>query len=315
MTNIFDILDSFFITPERTEAACSFGDIDANITFNDANIVFFGVPLEMTTSFGKGTSQGPEAIRTTSARQIETYVYDEKKDIGDVAKIFDLGDIKIPYNEGKVDSVFAFLDENIPVLVRELERTKKKPFMLGGEHTITYFCFKGLSQCKPLLIHFDAHRDLKPEYEGLKLCHTTPFYRLIDEGYINGENIIQVGIRQTDEEENKIAEKNGIVTFDPWEIKNNIDNVTEYISKVTSKRNVYISFDIDVYDLPYVPCTGTPEPFGLDPFEILKIIKSIDDSANLVGMDIVEVSLKNGDYREGALATQTLLRIIPRKYV
>ena len=316
MTNILDHLDSFFITPERTEAGCSFGDIDAKITFNEANIVFFGIPLELTTSFGKGTSRGPEAIRSTSARQIETYVYDEKKDIRDLAKIFDLGDIKIPRdNEGKVHSVFAFLDEKIPALVRELERTKKKPFILGGEHTITYFCFKGLSENQPLLIHFDAHRDLKPEYEGLKLCHTTPFYRLIDEGYIKGKNMIQIGIRQTDKEENDFAEKNGIVTFDPWEIKKSIDDVTKYISKVTSNRNVYISFDIDVYDLPYVPCTGTPEPFGLDPFEILKIIKSIDDSANLVGMDLVEVSLKNGDYREGALATQTLLRIIPRKYV
>jgi len=316
LTNILDHLDSFFITPERTEAGCSFGDIDAKITFNEANIVFFGIPLELTTSFGKGTSRGPEAIRSTSARQIETYVYDEKKDIRDLAKIFDLGDIKIPRdNEGKVHSVFAFLDEKIPALVRELERTKKKPFILGGEHTITYFCFKGLSENQPLLIHFDAHRDLKPEYEGLKLCHTTPFYRLIDEGYIKGKNMIQIGIRQTDKEENDFAEKNGIVTFDPWEIKKSIDDVTKYISKVTSNRNVYISFDIDVYDLPYVPCTGTPEPFGLDPFEILKIIKSIDDSANLVGMDLVEVSLKNGDYREGALATQTLLRTIPRKYV
>ena len=87
-----------------------------------------------------------QAIRTTSARQIETYVYDEKKDIRDVAKIFDLGDIKIPYDDDKVDSVFAFFDEKIPALVGELETTKKKPFMLGGEHTITYFCFKGLSQ-------------------------------------------------------------------------------------------------------------------------------------------------------------------------
>jgi agmatinase len=316
LTISLDLLDTFFITPERTAAGCSFGDIDAKTTFNEANIVFFGIPLELTTSFGKGTSRGPEAIRSTSARQIETYVYDEKKDIRDVAKIFDLGDIKIPHNvEGKVDSVFPFLDEKIPALVRELERTKKKAFMLGGEHTITYFCFKGLSESQPLLIHFDAHRDLKPEYEGLKLCHTTPFYRLIGEGYIKGKNMIQIGIRQTDKEENNLAEKNGIVTFDPWEIKKSIDDVTNYISKVTSNRNVYISFDIDVYDSPYVPCTGTPEPFGLDPFEILKIIKSIDDSANLVGMDLVEVSLKNADYREGALATQTLLRIIPRKYI
>jgi agmatinase len=94
-----------------------------------------------------------------------------------------------------------------------------------------------------------------------------------------------------------------------------MEDITEYLHKVTNNRNIYISFDIDVYDLPYVPCTGTPEPFGLDPFEILKILKSINDSANLVAMDLVEVSLKNDDYREGALATQTLLRIITRKYV
>ena len=316
MTKILDLLDSFFITPERTKAGCSFGDIDMKISFNEANIVFFGIPLELTTSFGKGTSRGPEAIRSTSGRQIETYVYDEKKDIKEIAKIFDLGDIKLPqYHDGKIDSIFSFLNEKVPPLVKELSRTKKKPFVLGGEHTISYFCFKGLSETQPLLIHFDAHRDLKPEYEGLKLCHTTPFYRLIEEGYIQGKNIIQIGIRQTDQEENNMAEKNGIVTFDPWEIKSNIESVTEYISKVTNNRNIYISFDIDVYDIPYVPCTGTPEPFGLDPFEIIKIIKSINDSANLVGMDLVEVSLKNDDYREGTLATQTLLRIIPRKYV
>ena len=95
-------------------------------------------------------------------------------------------------------------------LVRELERTKRSRLCWGGEHTITYFCFKSLSESQPLLIHFDAHRDLKPEYEGLKLCHTTPFYRLLDEGYIKGKNIIQIGIRQTDKEENNIAEKNGI---------------------------------------------------------------------------------------------------------
>ena len=316
MTSILDLLDTFFIPPERTKAGCSFGDIDMQISFNEADIVFFGIPLELTTSFGKGTSRGPEAIRNASGRQIETYVYDEKKDIKEVAKIFDLGDIKLPQNkDNKIDSTFSFLNENVPPLIEELARTKKKAFVLGGEHTISYFCFKGVSATVPLLIHFDAHRDLKPEYEGLKLCHTTPFYRLIDEGYIQGKDIIQIGIRQADKEENQIAEKNGIVTFDPWEIKNNINNITEYLHKVTNNRNIYISFDIDVYDLPYVPCTGTPEPFGLDPFEILKILKSINDSANLVGMDLVEVSLKNDDYREGALATQTLLRIIPRKYV
>lgn len=316
MPKILDLLDTSFITPETTKAGCSFADIDMKISFNESNIVFFGIPLELTTSFGKGTSRGPEAIRSTSGRQIETFVFDEKKDIKEIAKIFDLGDLKLPdHNSNKIDCIFSFLDQNVPPLVKELSRTKKKLFILGGEHTISYFCFRGLSDHQPLLIHFDAHRDLKSKYERMKLCHTTPFYRLIEEGYIQGKNIVQIGIRQADIEEDKFAEKNGITTFDPWEIKNNIDNVSEYISKVTTNRDIYISFDIDVYDMPYVPCTGTPEPFGLDPFEIVKIIRSINDSANLVGMDLVEVSLRNDDYREGTLATQTLLRIIPRKYV
>jgi arginase family enzyme len=86
------------------------------------------------------------------------------------------------------------------------------------------------------------------------------------------------------------------------------------LQKTTAGKKIYISFDIDVYDLPYVPCTGTPEPFGLDPFQVLKLIKAIDLSACLVGMDMVEVSLKNEDYREGTLATQTLYRILSRKY-
>ncbi|MBA3285447.1 MAG: arginase family protein, partial [Nitrosopumilus sp.] len=63
------------------------------------------------------------------------------------------------------------------------------------------------------------------------------------------------------------------------------------------------------------PCTGTPEPFGLNPFQICEIINSIDDSSNLVGLDFVETGLKNNDYREGALATNTLLRILTHNFI
>ena len=85
--------------------------------------------------------------------------------------------------------------------------------------------------------------------------------------------------------------------------------VTKEIGKLTNNRNIYITFDIDVYDICYVPCTGTPEPFGLNPFQILEILKSINKTALLIGIDMVEVAMKNSDYREGTLATQTLYRI------
>ena len=162
------------------------------------------------------------------------------------------------------------------------------------------------------MIHFDALRDLKPEYEGMKICHTTPFYHLLE--YIPGESMIQIGIRQTDKEENDIAVKNGIITFDAWHVHEDIASVLGYLKNATKGKKIYSSFDIDAYDLPYEPFTGTPEPFGLDPFQVLEMIKAIHPTAKLVGADMVEVGLRNEDYREGALATQTLMRILAREY-
>ncbi len=61
--------------------------------------------------------------------------------------------------------------------------------------------------------------------------------------------------------------------------------------------------------------TGTPEPFGMNPFQVSEILNNIDDSSNLIGLDFVETGLKNNDFREGALATQTLLRILTHKFI
>ena len=307
-----DIL-SFFTVPERTKAGYSFADIPIRISFMESNVAVYGVPLDITTSFGKGTSRGPEAIRRTSALQSETFMLDEKANIHDLVDIFDLGDLKLPKTKSII-KMLDYLDSTIPKVVTSLRNGGKIPVMLGGEHTLSYYQLKALAKEEedPIVIHFDAHRDMKPSYESLKICHTTPFYHLLK--YIPGENLIQIGIRQTDKEENETASKNGVTTFDAWEVHKDIDSVARYLQKATAGKKIYISFDIDVYDLPYVPCTGTPEPFGLDPFQVLKLIKAIDLSACLIGMDMVEVALKNGDYREGTLATQTLYRILSRKY-
>ena len=316
MKTTLDFLEPLFIIPEKTKAGYTFADTPLKITFNESTVVFYGVPLDITTTFGKGTARGPEAIRLTSARQIETFVLDEKVDIHERAKIYDLGGLRIPQlrtkkeNENHVIHSLKYLDKTIPEITDRLVRSNKLPVIMGGEHTITYYSLRSLAKIKPLVIHFDAHRDMKPGYNGMKICHTTPFYHLMSEGYIPGVNIIQIGIRQSDKQENKIAEENGVVTFDAWEIHRDIDTVLNYIKSATFNKKLYISFDIDVYDIPYVPCTGTPEPFGLNPFEILEIIKSLDKSSKVVGIDIVEVGLRNSDYREGALATQTLFRIL-----
>lgn len=302
---------SLFTVPERTKAGYSFADTPVKISFKESNVAVYGVPLDATASFGKGTSRGPEAMRMASARQIETFVLDEKVDIYDRVRIFDLGDLKLPRSKS-IAKKLAYLDSAIPKVVSSLRKDGKMPVMLGGEHTLSYYQLKALAGEEPVVIHFDAHRDMKPEYEGLKICHTTPFYHLLK--YISGKNLIQIGIRQTDREENETAAKNGVTTFDAWQVHDDIGAVADHLQKVTANKKIYISFDIDAYDLPYVSCTGTPEPFGLDPFQVLKLVKAISPSARLIGIDMVEVGLKNGDYREGALATQTLYRILSRKY-
>jgi agmatinase len=313
--NALEKLDKLFITPEKTNAKCSFGDFPTKITFQDSNAILYGIPLDITTSFGRGTFYGPEAIRITSAKQIESFVLDENKEIYEKIKIYDIGDLILV--NSKIENKYKKISQNnfnrialkIDKINSIIRKEKKIPIILGGEHTISYFSIKSISQENPLIIHFDAHRDMKPIYDRKKICHTTPFFHLINEHYIKGNDIIQIGIRQTDKEENDIANNNGVNTFTGWDINKNINHIKEEINKLTNNRNLYISFDIDVYDICYVPCTGTPEPFGLNPFQIIEILKSINNTAKLIGIDIVEVAVKNNDYREGTLATQTLYRI------
>lgn len=315
-------LEGFFVKPEDTNSGCSFCDIPKPVSFQDSNINIVGLPIDITTTFGKTASSGPEAIRKTSANQIETLVFEKNLEIFERSLVFDLGDLllsnDVPNPDSKKKDIELFwgeFDSQISEIMSILMSLKKTPVLLGGEHTITYSVFKEFSKKNPVLLHFDAHRDLKPTYNGMKICHTTPFYHLITEGYLKGSELVQIGIRQADKNENDFASKNGIITFDAWDCHDSFATVLNGIKEKTENRSVYISFDIDVYDISYVPCTGTPEPFGLNPFQIVEIINNIDDSSNLTGLDFVETGLKNNDYREGTLATQTLMRILTHKFI
>jgi agmatinase len=301
-----------FVSPELGDVGVPFADFPMKLSLTDSNLIVYGVPLDLTTSFGKGTREGPNSIRLTSAKQIETYLFEENTDLTDKVKLYDLGDLKMPQLDSNcsLSSIISSIGSNITLTADHIKASRKIPILLGGEHTISYYQLKALADTKPLILHFDAHRDLKPEYGGMVMCHTTPFYHLINDGHIRSHDLVQIGIRQCDRQENQFALNKGVVTFDAWTIHDNIDKLLLYINEVTCNRVIYISFDIDVYDLSYVPCTGCPEPYGLDPFQVDKIIKSISNSAMLIGMDMVEVAARNNDYREGTLAVQTLYRML-----
>ncbi len=161
-------LDDFFTKPEDTKSGVSFCDIPKPISFEDSNINIIGLPVDITTTFGKTASYGPEAIRITSANQIETLVYEKNIEVFEKSRIFDLGDLILPSqktidicNKKEINSFWNDFDSQITKIVSILLNNKKKPVILGGEHTITYSVFKEFAKNNPLLLHFDAHRRSK----------------------------------------------------------------------------------------------------------------------------------------------------------
>jgi agmatinase len=322
-----DKLNSFFNKPENTASGVPFGNPPNMPTFDEADVVVFGVPFDDSATFGKGAERGPEALRVTSSKQIETFVADLSLEFYDKVRVFDFGDLNVPirldsselsnlYEAGtkksdaareklqQVMNQFAVIKE----AVKFIRAKGKIPLMMGGEHTLTYWALMGVAEENPVVLHFDAHRDAKREYLGVPMCHTTPMYHAINDGPL--KDFVQIGIRQTDRQEQDFAIKSGVKTFYPQDIKKDIKSVANWIKEKTKNRKIYVTFDIDVLDIPYVPCTGTPEPFGLTPEEVIEIFNSIE--GELIGVDMMEVAVRGDDFREGTTAVQMLLRLLAR---
>src|SRR5215510_894080 len=122
-------VQSYFIVPELGDVGVSFADFPRKISLIDSNVIVFGVPLDLTTSFGKGTSEGPNSIRLTSAKQIETYLFEENIDLADEVNIYDLGDMKIPQLDSNrsLSSVISSVGSNIGMTASQIKSSDKIP--------------------------------------------------------------------------------------------------------------------------------------------------------------------------------------------
>ncbi len=338
-------LSSYFIPPKKTRAGLPFGGWDAPQTsFEDAKVVVYGVPFEGTATYGNDKASsvyGPWAIRKTSGEQIETYVidvnYDPYSDVG----VFDLGDYKLPpvhhddrkliydpplksatkkeITEAKkrVHKVVAKLKE-LQYVTQTLRNADKVPLMLGGEHLISLWPLNCVGREKPVVLHFDAHMDMKEEYLGVRYSHTTPmYYALFHDGSrfyepVKGNDFIQIGIRQGSRDELENARKAGVVVYfyEALHKPETFDMIKNDIFKHTKQRKVYITFDIDALDSCYTPFTGTPEPSGMTPYQAYELIDAISPDAKIIGMDMMEVSSDGVNTIEGTVATELILRML-----
>nr|WP_317332588.1 agmatinase [uncultured Romboutsia sp.] len=246
--------------------------------YDKSDIVVYGVGFDGTTSNRPGTRFASSSMRP-EFYGLETYSPILKLDLEDF-KICDMGDLDLSI--GDTDKVLQEIYEG----TKEIIKDNKIPFMIGGEHLVTLPAFKAVYEKYEdvYILHFDAHTDLREEYNNNKNSHATVIKRIWD---IVGDNkIYQFGIRSGTKEEFDFSLKENHTYMEVG----NINTFKDIVDKLEYK-NVYITIDLDVFDPSIFPGTGTPEPGGVTYREFENIFTILKNSnVDIVGCDIVELS-------------------------
>lgn len=247
--------------------------------FEEADYVILGVPFDGTSTYRPGSRFGPQAIREAS-QNLETYSLRTELDARDL-KICDVGDLHVL---GDAEKTL----ERVRLVLNEVVKAQKFPVILGGEHTITYGAIKAFEGDVGVL-SFDAHMDLRDEFLGSKLSHTT-FMRRISEK-IKPDRIVEVGVRAFGRDEFQFAKEGGIKFFTGKNIRlAGCKEVARKIDRALSDfEKIYLTLDMDVLDPSYAPAVGNPVPEGMTPSTLLDILHDVCDR-RVIALDLVEVS-------------------------
>jgi agmatinase len=271
-----------------------------------AKVALIPAPLEITTSWQKGTKEAPTEILKVSPN---LEFFDEETEI-EPQEV--LGFFTYPVPELPLDIDMAL--EEISEKIRETFMEKKFPIIIGGEHTVTLGSIKTLKEFYENLkiLHLDAHLDLRDEYLGCKISHATVIRRI----YEMGIPILSVGVRTLCKEEYEFIKKVNFPLLWMKDFKENRDKSLKTIEDFIKEGNIYLSLDMDVFDPSLAPGVGTPEPGGMSWYEFLQILKLVV-RYNLVGMDIVEVKPSLGNTITEYLAAKIIFKIssyLAKKY-
>ncbi|MBB6522906.1 agmatinase [Pseudoteredinibacter isoporae] len=251
------------------------------------DVAFLGVPLDIGTSNRPGARLGPREIRDES-RMLRPFNVSTGAAPFDSLTIADSGDVPInTFNLQKsIDIIENFYDE---VMAKDI-----MPLTMGGDHTIALPILRALKKKHgPVgLVHVDAHADINDHMFGERIAHGTPFRRAMEEGLLDGERVVQIGLRGTgySPDEYQWSRDQGFRVVQAEECwHKSLDPLMADVREQLGDGPVYISFDIDGLDPAYAPGTGTAEVGGLTVHQGLEIVRGCK-GLNVVGGDLVEVS-------------------------
>lgn len=266
--------------------------ISARAPWKEACAVILGCPYDGTASFRPGARFGPSAIRKASWG-IETYSPYFNQDLG-LLSIHDMGDLELPLGEKKLSL------DLIQKAVKKILSEKKFPILLGGDHLITLPMVQELLQQFPQLqiVHIDAHTDLREEYLGEPLSHSTVMRRILEE--LGEGRLFQIGIRSGTEDEFKLARKmKSIISPDSVPLN--------ALLRHLKNKPVYITLDLDVIDPSLMPGVGTPEPGGMTFQEFISLLKKLQ-TLQVIGFDMVELTPDYDPTQISSVTASVMLR-------
>ena len=254
---------------------------------SDVDVAIVGVPFDTGVSYRPGARFGPNHVRESSrllrpynpAANVSPFATQQVVDAGDIAaNPFDI--------EEAISSIHKSYDQ--------LSERAKKIVTIGGDHTITLPILRSLKAKHGAIsvVHFDAHLDTWDSYFGADYTHGTTCRRASEEGLLDPEGCMHIGIRgplyaAKDLTDDKAL---GFQIFTSVEFQDlGVNAAIDKMKARVGKRPVYISIDIDVLDPAHAPGTGTPEAGGLTSRELLSVLRATA-GMNVIGADIVEVA-------------------------
>lgn len=263
--------------------ATNFGLLEPeSCDYETSRIAVLPVPFERTVSYGKGTSAGPAAIIRAS-QSLE--LYDEE--LGAEPYLMGIATLP-PFLPEAYDMAEAMAE------LQEEARTHlaKGKFLvtLGGEHSITQAPVRATKEVHGEIgvIQFDAHSDLREEFEGTPYSHASVMKRIVDDGIPT----LSVGIRSLSTPESRLIRERNLPVI--W--GHDLDRAEELFPPLLAKlpEKVYLTFDIDYFDPSLVPATGTPEPGGGLWYPTLRLLRRLFREKQVVAMDVVELAPVGG---------------------
>jgi agmatinase len=267
---------------------------------SESKIVLLPVPFDKTSTYQKGSDNGPKALIEAS-RNMELY------DIETNSEVYLNGIYTAPPVVSKTSQKML---ETTYKKTKELLHQNKFVVVLGGEHSISYGAIKAtVEKYKKLtVLQFDAHTDLQPAYENNPWSHASVMARVKELPGL--ANVVSVGIRSMSKEEVPYLDSKS--TFFSHQLDEN-DKWMEQVLKLL-KGPIYITFDLDAFDSSLMPSTGTPEPGGLFWDQALKILKKVFTQKDVVGLDIVELLPNKFNPAPDYLAAKLIYKMLSYKF-